>query len=198
MRTNLPIFKGYYGEEFGAEEYQFEWLNDLRQEAEKKPLENDFDFDYDYETYYNDLSQALCYKVCDILEDFIKEIKFINLDSPKYYNYSNDVILCDIKPNEEAIKKYIKNNYKNWSKYLKDNFTSYEGFFSYYSNDPEHIDWNLEAIFKRWEEYHYQLGAILDFIAINEGVEYYEIYEDLEEIYNLDVKNWNELLEMEA
>ena len=74
MQSNLPIFKGYYGEEFGAEEYQFEYLNELREEAGKKPLQNDFVFDFDYETYYNNLSQALCYKVHDILEDFIKEI----------------------------------------------------------------------------------------------------------------------------
>ena len=197
MKTNLPIFKGYYGEEFGAEEYQFEWLNELREEAGKKPLENDFLFDYDYENYYNDLSQALCYRVQDFLINFIKEIKFIKLDSPKYYNYSNDVILCDIKPNKKAIKKYIKNNYKNWSQYLKDNFTDYDGFWSHYSNSPENIDWNLAAIFKN-KEYQYQLGAILDFIAINEGIEYYEIYQDVEELYNLDVKNWDKLLEMEA
>ena len=197
MKTNLPIFKGYYGEEFGAEEYQLEDLNELREEAGKKPLQNDFDFNYDYENYYNELSKALCYKVHDILEGFIKEIKFIELDSPKYYNYSNDVILCDIKPNKEAIKKYIKNNYKDWSQYLKDNFTDYDGFWSHYSNSPENIDWDLEAIFKN-KEYQYQLGAILSFIAINEGIEYYEIYQDVEELYNLDVKNWDKLLEMEA
>ena len=197
MKSNLPIFKGYYGEEFGAEEYQLEDLNELREEAGKKPLQNDLVFDFDYETYYNELSQALCYRVWDILEDFIKEIKFIELDSPKYYNYSNDIISCDIKPNEETIKKYIKNNYKDWSQYLKDNFTDYDGFWSHYSNSPENIDWDLEAIFKN-KEYQYQLGAILSFIAINEGIEYYEIYQDVEELYNLDVKNWDKLLEMEA
>ena len=35
-------------------------------------------------------------------------------------------------------------------------------------------------------------------LMLHEGVEYYEIYEDVEELYILDVKNWNELLEMEA
>ena len=124
MRTQLPIFKGYYGNIFteGIEDYEFEYVNDERVNNNKKPFKNDELFEYDYENYFKELSESLCYKVWNILEDFIKEIKFIKLESPKYYNFENDIIICDIKPNKKMIKTYIKNNYKNWSKYLKDNF----------------------------------------------------------------------------
>ena len=109
MNTHLPIFKGYYSNPFteNIEDYEFEYINDERVENNKKPFKNDEDFKYDYKTYFNELSESLCYKVWDILEDFIKEIKFIKLNSPKYYNYSNDKIICDIKPNKKAIINYI-------------------------------------------------------------------------------------------
>ena len=194
MKTQLPIFKGYYGNPFteNIEDYEFEYINELRVENNKKPFKNDDDFNFDYKTYFNELSESLCYKVWDILEDFIKEIKFIKLESPKYYNYSNDKIICDIKPNKKVIINYIKNNYKNWCKYLKDNFTSYDGFFSYYSNDVNNEDWNINNILNN-KEHNHKLEYILDFIAINEDINEFEIYED-NDIY-LSVKNYNELLE---
>ncbi len=193
MKTQLPIFKGYYGEPFteNIEDNEIDYINELRVENNKKPLDFD-DFNFDYKTYFNDLSESLCYKVWNILEDFIKEIKFIKLHSPKYYNFENDKIICDIKPNKKMIKNYIKNNYKNWSKYLKDNFTSYDGFFSFYSNDENHEDWNINNILNNKEDNH-KLEYILDFIAINEGISENEIYED-NEVY-LSVENYNELIE---
>ena len=88
MRTQLPIFKGYYGNPFteNIEDYEIDNINNIRNDNNKKPINFD-DFDFDYENYFNELSESLCYKVSDILEDFIKEIKFIKLESPKYYNY---------------------------------------------------------------------------------------------------------------
>tara|TARA_Y100000593_G_scaffold93028_1_gene186455 strand:+ start:1022 stop:1612 length:591 start_codon:yes stop_codon:yes gene_type:complete len=194
MITQLPIFKGYYNNPFteDIEDYEFEYINDERVNNNKKPFKNDELFEYDYENYFKELSESLCYKVWDILEDFIREIKFIKLESPEYYNYSNDIIICDIKPNKKMIKTYIKNNYKNWAKYLKDNFTSYDGFISYYSNDENHEDWNINNILNN-EEHSNKLEYILDFIAINEGINENEIYED-NEVY-LSVKNYNELIE---
>ena len=90
------------------------------------------------------------------------------------------------------IKSYIKNNYKNWSKYIKDNFTSYDGFYSYYSNNETHKDWYIDNILNN-KKHNHKLEYILDFIAINEGINEDEIYED-NEVY-LSVKNYNELIE---
>ena len=90
------------------------------------------------------------------------------------------------------IKTYIFNNYKNWDKYIKDNFTSYDGFFSYYSNDVNNKDWNINNILNNKEDNH-KLEYILDFIAINEDINEYDIFED-NEVY-LSVKNYNELIE---
>ena len=108
MRTHLPIFKGYYENPFteNIEDNEIDYINELRVENNKTPLNFD-DFNFDYEIYFNDLSESLCYKVSDVLEDFIKEIKFIKLESPKYYNYSNDIIICDIKPNKKMIKTFL-------------------------------------------------------------------------------------------
>ena len=193
MKTQLPIFKGYYNNPFteNIEDNEIDYINELRVENNKKPLDFD-DFNFDYEIYFNDLSENLCYKVSDILEDFIKEIKFIKLESPKFYNFENDKIICEIKPNKKAIINYIKDNYKNWSKYLKDNFTSYDGFFSYYSNDENHEDWNINNILNN-KEHNHKLEYILDFIAINEDINEYDIFED-NDVY-LSVKNYNELIE---
>ncbi|QDP51821.1 MAG: hypothetical protein GOVbin212_40 [Prokaryotic dsDNA virus sp.] len=185
IKTYLPIFNGFYGSIFEPnEEYEIEYINELRQKKNKPEIDFD-DVDFDYHNYYLELSKEFCFIVWNELEDFIYKIEFESLKSPRFYNYSNDYIECKIKPKKQAILNYIKKNYNNWNEYLKDNYTSYDGFISSYDNYAGSEDWSNKNIFNK-----HQLCAVLSFIAENESITEDALLEN--EVY-LQAKNFDKL-----
>tara|TARA_R100000781_G_C4079356_1_gene127180 strand:- start:1721 stop:2305 length:585 start_codon:yes stop_codon:yes gene_type:complete len=189
--TYLPIFKGFYQsiyEPNNLEELQFEDINEIRENNNKKPISFD-NIDFDYNKYYIDVSKQLCDVIQDELSDYINVIRYKNINSPKYYNYSNDFIECEIEPKKDNILNYIKSNYNDWKKYLKDNYTSYDGFISNYDNNPKSEDWNDYNIINS----KHQLYAVLNFISENEGINELDIYDWLVDLW-IDVKNYDELI----
>lgn len=186
IKTYLPIFTGYYGSIFEPnEDIEIDYINELRAENNKSKINYD-NIQFDYDNYYLELSKELCYKVWSELDNFIDKIEFLELKSPKFYNYSNDYIECIITPKKQAIISYIKDHYNNWCKYLKDNYTSYEGFISHYSNNPNSEDWNLDNLFKE-----HQLYSVLNFIAQNENITEFDLLDH--EVY-INAININELI----
>jgi hypothetical protein len=192
IKTHLPIYSGNYGtiwEDAPREEYEVENINELRAEKNLKPIEFD-DIEFDYETFYNELSELITNEVEFQLKDYVHSIKYLKLNSPKYYNYSNDSIECEIAPNMEAIKEYINKYQKEWSQYLKDNYTSYDGFYSFHSNDYKSEEWELNTACK---DYH-KLGAVLEFIAQNESIEEYDIFDSVIGNISIDILNYDTLI----
>jgi hypothetical protein len=164
VKTFLPIFNGFYGSI---------WEDYLTSdgEAEHYKLDDDFDFyQYvDYNKYFNHLSKQFCNIVENELKEFVYSIEFEELVSPKFYNFSNDSINCTIKPNTLEIRNYIFSNLERFREYLKDNYTSRDGFNSFHSNDFD--EWIiLTDNFRDLSHDTYHLGAILNFIAQNEGI----------------------------
>ena len=185
IKTYLPIFTGFYESIFEPnEDSEIDYINELRTENNKSEINYDH-IDFDYNKYYLELSEDLCDKVWSELDNFIYKIEFLELKSPKFYNYSNDYIECIITPKKQAILSYIKQNYNNWRKYLKDNYTSYDGFISHYDNNPNSEDWNLDSLFKQ-----HQLCSVLNFIAENENITEFDLLDN--EVY-IQAKNFNEL-----
>jgi hypothetical protein len=192
IKTHLPIYSGNYGtiwEDAPREEYEVENINELRAEKNLKPIEFD-DIEFDYETFYNELSELITNEVEFQLKDYVHSIKYLKLNSPKYYNYSNDSIECEIAPNMEAIKEYINEYQGEWSQYLKDNYTSYDGFYSFHSNDYKSEEWELNTACK---DYH-KLGAVLEFIAQNESIEEYDIFDSVIGNISIDILNYDTLI----
>jgi hypothetical protein len=164
IKTFLPIFNGFYGSI---------WEDYLTSdgEAEHYKLDDDFDFyQYvDYNKYFNHLSNQFCNIVENELKEFVHSIEFEELVSPKYYNFTNDSINCTIKPNTLAIRNYIFNNLEQFRKFLKDNYTSCDGFSSFHSNNFD--EWiTLTDNFTVLNHDKHHLGALLNFIAQNEGI----------------------------
>ena len=187
-KSYLPIFTGFYESIFEpCEDSEIEHINEIRLDKNLKSINYD-DCDFDYNDYYNRISIQLCEIVENELSDFINDIKFIKLDSPKYYNYTNDSIICIINPNKKSILNYIKNNFDLWSKYLKDNYTSYDGFISSYSNNSKSNDWNEYNIINGF----HQLGSVLNFIAINEDITEFDLSDSIIDNY-IECNNYNEL-----
>ena len=146
VKTYLPVFKGFYGSHF-LELY-------MDEEDEGKEI--------DWEAYMEALSKSFCDIVEDELSDFVSMIKFEELISPKFYNYSNDSVNVEIDLYQTKIDAYLKENKLEFAKYLKDNYTSCDGFISSHSIDVN--DWS------DWSDDKHKAGSVLEFICDNEGI----------------------------
>lgn len=188
--TYLPVFPGFYGTIFEAdEERETNGINDVREELSLEPIK-DYDIEFDYEGYH----QSVARKCCDFLSDNLSELGFVSkitmqmLRSPREYNFYNDsidiVIEMDIK-NRRAIQDYIYSHKEEFEKYLRSNYTSCSGFIPGYSNYFE--DWDEETgNFYMFKNPGHYLGAILNFICECEEITdermYYSIEVSLEAV----------------
>lgn len=79
-------------------------------------------------------------------EDFkIPSLKFVELDSPREYNYSTDVIVCSIsRADLRAVYKSVDK--KELADHVRENCTSRSGFMSFY--DPDLSTWGYVD---KWE-----------------------------------------------
>ncbi len=159
MRTYLPLFTGFYNTIWEMDDsYLIEELN--------VDMEN-----IDYTKYREDVSKELCRVLpehCDLIESVLYEA----LVSPRFYNFGNDSINCEVSlSSKEAVDEYLADNADAFSEYLKDRYTSRDGFASSYSNDPK--DWT------DWKDDQHKFGAVLDFWFLNEEVDEYEVYQDV-------------------
>ena len=175
LEINLPLFEGFYnsyldlsenievgeGENFSMNEEQFDEID------WNKTNENVSKF---YLNYFK-----------DELKDFFKSIgvlslEFIKVDSPKYYNYSTDKLVCDIKIDKNVfVHELRKYDLDIWEQFLKDNFTSYDGFIPFYPNTT--IEWD-ELINENIEDDNVIIETLLQFY-LKQNEEFYKIKENL-------------------
>lgn len=179
LNTNLPGFYGYYGSIFDDQDTsgEIDHINELRLENGLIELENDNLIEWDYNTYYSELNLVLTECVNDFLLDMniVKSIEFVKLHSPKFYNYTNDIMECKANINVIEIKKYINSNLQQFEKYLIDNFKSRDGFSSFYEYDLNYWIEKMNS-FKNLD--HIEIYALLDFICVN------ECFEIADQLYN--------------
>ena len=178
VQTYLPLFTGFYGTNFQME-YDTEDVCDILGIPNIPEPKNGF---YDYEKANNQYAKIITNKVSDMLIelDYItKPIIFEKLVSPRYYNYSNDTINVSIFPKVSKLKETVKENIDDFESYIKEHFTSRSGFFSSYPND---VDYWLNVInHKSLRENTVYLGIILDFVLSVEGIDYHNLYEQVNE-----------------
>jgi hypothetical protein len=195
LNTNLPAFYGYYNSIFDDVDTssELQYINEIRTENGLPELENDDLIQWDYKTYYSELNIQLCECVEDFLIelDIIKSIEFIALHSPKYYNFTNDLIECKIDVNPKNIRKYINNNLEEFEKHLIDNHKSRDGFNSFYEYD---LDFWLDRM-ENFKDLDYnEIHSILNFICKNEGfILENELYNGNFEYILLEASNFNDI-----
>ena len=178
-QSYLPIFTGFYGSFF--EDY----LNHLEEMEYEYLAENgiqDEQPEFDYQTFYKDCSYEMMYKVCELLTDLdlIDNYYFVELQSPREYNFQNDKIIVDYvltDINVFKIKDYLFSNYDAFKRYINENYTSYDGFMSFHSNNAD--EWL--ALFSECVNDEHKLGSILNFILENEDTSEYDLFEQIVE-----------------
>lgn len=172
--TWLPVFTGFYD--------NFYWEPDIENDAEYYKEQYGFTsrdlWEYlDYQAWYLHICKQFCSILEDKLKNFVKSIEFEELRSPREYNFTSDSINCLIIPKKREIKKYVYANREAFDKYLHEQYTSRDGFSSWYDNNFE--DWETNTSkFTDLTHKHY-LGAILNFICINEDIKESDVHEDM-------------------
>jgi hypothetical protein len=156
VQTYLPLFSGFYDSHWS------EPCFDGEEEIFNLPKDKEFWEFVDWNKYYNHIAKEMCKEVQYLLSDFVSNIEFECIKSPKYYNFENDSINCEIIFDEDKITEYLNQNFSLFKDYIKLMYTSRDGFISYHSNDAK--DWMQD-----WDEH--KVGSILAFICTNEGHE---------------------------
>jgi hypothetical protein len=160
MNTRLPIFTGFYNTIFDCDSKEENILHehDLPFEA----------FEFDYEGYRKNVAEQSCEAVCGWLKEnnFAQNLEFVEIDSPKEYNFRNDEIVCDITGvNYGKIKNYLNSNLIAFQEHLENYHKSCDGFHSFY-------DWTFEAWQRKTDDFtnldYNELWSILQFIMTKE------------------------------
>lgn len=176
IETWLPIFPGFYGTLFEADEDNE--IHDICQQRESLGL-NEIGYEQ-LEFGYDDYRNSVADHATDFIEEKLKElnlitsIRFQAISSPREYNFANDSIHVEIELTEEnrkSIMRHLVETAEDFNDYIKESYTSCSGFISHHSND--YIDWIwMEAI-----EDRHKLGAILQYICINEEITHDDMYD---------------------
>jgi hypothetical protein len=198
--TWLPLFSGFYGtiwETDADEEREIESINDIRREKGLTDVEWDA-IEWDHPEYQRGVVKGVTNAVGDELVrmQLIDGYKLEQLSSPREYNFANDVIHVLVSvtaKNRRAMGTYLEANKEAFIVYLKDTYTSYDGFFSSYSNQAEDWLFDLDATLA----HGHQLGAVLQFILKNDDqISEERIQEDLSgNGVTLYAKNYDALTE---
>lgn len=182
IQTWLPVFPGFYGTDFEAnEDQEIEHITDERGNLPELPYDA---YKFNYSKYQDEIGSCACDVMLIDLQDFITDIDFESVNCPKEYNFGNDSIHCTIQLSEDnkiEIIAFLTNHYKQFSKYLQDNYTSGPGFTSSYSNDIEH--WLYPGLLDQ----EHELGAVLQFIWYQEHENDGESKENAESDFHYEV-----------
>jgi hypothetical protein len=110
---------------------------------------NDFRFKYDYNGYCKSY-------VNTVSKEIGINLTFKDLSMPKEYNFTTDVIVCEISAKD--VKKLSTSlNSETLRDIIKRRFTSRDGFILFYSNDVE--EWKEKKL-KDWDDI--ELGTLLE------------------------------------
>lgn len=98
-----------------------------------------FEIDED-KVNYKETYNSYCIEFIDSINDMLElDLKFIQIDSPKFYNYSTDKIEAEINENDFNKLKDTYLNSNEFIDYVNENSKSYDGFISYYNGFNEVI-----------------------------------------------------------
>lgn len=140
VTIECPIFPGFYETMLSDGYYDDASEVEYFKEIGKIP-DNIDSLDVDFTYNCNQYQLDVCEAYCEGIEEFIvnyglgENVKFNELISPKYYNYSTDRLIIDLDINLNNIKKVIRDNLDNFKTFLQENYASYDGFISFIDNN---------------------------------------------------------------
>ena len=125
--SSCSIFPGFYDT----------LLSDFNFDTEPQAPEG-FEYDTrDFKKYMHDVGKLWTDELnASAAGDVIKNIKFVGIDSPRYYNYSTDKLELLVNINKRALNKYCYHEHATeFNDYLRENWSSRDGFYSFIPNN---------------------------------------------------------------
>jgi len=135
MRNEITIdFGGFYG---SIHEQLIDSAVELICTNEDDDFNQDAYDNFDFKKAFNEYSIEYLSKLSDFIgDDFTKDapvLKFISLDSPKFYNFSTDKIIAEIsEEHEQMINESLKDN-DDFVEYVKGRTTPGPGYMSFFT-----------------------------------------------------------------
>lgn len=127
VEINLPFFPGFYNgylelDNFVDEEITDSQRENINWEELSINLAKDY-FDIFKESLYEELASII-------------NLTYVKLESPKFYNYSTDKIVCNVEFDPSSLQALF---FMDWDKdvfedYVSHEFKSCDGFVSHYPN----------------------------------------------------------------
>lgn len=116
--------------------------------------EVEYDFVQDgYAQYERDVAERCVQEMWNHLtqeQDIIRDMQFVAVHSPAYYNFTTDKVEIDVTCDWMALQKYAEKTHREeFNEYLQNNFTSYDGFISFVPNTADAFFNELEEDFDR-------------------------------------------------
>jgi len=179
LEAVLPLFHGYYDSIFDVSDSWYEQEVEHLTEEEGVTLEEAQE-ELDTVANYPAARLATSQVIADAFETLFNDtygtgikVKFLELDSPRYYNFTTDRIICSITFDVRKIRKLIVEHIHAFKHVLEREFTSYDGFRSHYSNDVE--DWDLNNI-KNWDVN--EVWALFEALCWEEDLTAYSLFSE--------------------
>ena len=154
--------------------------------AIRDSFQDDFNFDsfYDSNEYdkidWNSVHNQYSKIYIDILNHELDlNLKFIKLNSPRFYNFETDKIEAEISDKEFNKLKSEYLNSKEFIDYVNESSKSYDGFISFYNG--------IEAVKKEDEILlNYMFNYIL--LSISDDIEMalYEVLDEVDKLINVN------------
>lgn len=76
--------------------------------------------------------------------------EYLDMTSPREYNFTTDRLFCTLPTQETARIRREVEQYGDYASEIKERFTSRDGFWSNYSADIKHDDWQGELDECQW------------------------------------------------
>lgn len=183
--TWLPLFPGFYHTLFEFDEIgEFHFALDSRAETGLKGELDISDLKFDYKRYKADVVKNCGQAIEGYLSNigFKCSFKFVEIISPREYNFTNDRAFFEVSMTEDEFQKLIGLIYENEDaidEYIYERYTSMSGFHSFHSNRFAAWEKELNGFENLMEDAH-KFGAILDALLLINEYDAIGLYYDIE------------------
>lgn len=141
INDSSTIFAGFYESYLYNNDtlYDISNNNDELKDNEYYDFYDDKQGNYTYGQFENAVAKGCTSALlCNLVQgsnDIIKDMSFVALHSPRFYNFETDKIECDIILDWDKLLIYVQEHRDDFAEYLADNYTSRSGYVSFVPNN---------------------------------------------------------------
>jgi len=179
IEVELP-FRGFYNT-------LHEGCLDIATEALTEDMNEEDQYAFNDRIKWQEVFKEYALEYASNISDMLNiQIDFTEITSPKEYNFYTDRIFgMASKVDMLKIKNEVEED-PEWSNYIKNNFTSYDGFWSNYSDNCKDQEWSRNDIDP------VQWSSVIEFYLKSKIGSEFEYQATPEDVYELILSNSSE------